>query len=201
MTEGISRTAFEIFGIDIYWYAIIIVSGVIVAMWLSAREAERVGLKEDDVSDFMLAGLPIAFIGARLYYVLFNFEPYLNDPIQIFNLRSGGLAIYGGLIAGGLWLLFFCQRNFIPTWRFLDIAAPSVLIAQAIGRWGNFVNQEAYGPITTRSFLENLYIPDFIINNVYIEGAYRQPTFLYESVWSILGFILLLLLRSKKRLV
>ncbi|KFN90825.1 prolipoprotein diacylglyceryl transferase [Tetragenococcus muriaticus PMC-11-5] len=198
MTEGISRTAFEIFGIDIYWYAIIIVSGVIVAMWLSAREAERVGLKEDDVSDFMLAGLPIAFIGARLYYVLFNFEPYLNDPIQIFNLRSGGLAIYGGLIAGGLWLLFFCQRNFIPTWRFLDIAAPSVLIAQAIGRWGNFVNQEAYGPITTRSFLENLYIPDFIINNVYIEGAYRQPTFLYESVWSILGFILLLLLRRKK---
>ncbi|AYW46899.1 prolipoprotein diacylglyceryl transferase [Tetragenococcus osmophilus] len=200
MTEGISRTAFEIFGIDIYWYAIIIVSGVIVAMWLSAREAERVGLKEDDVSDFMLAGLPIAFIGARLYYVLFNFEPYLNDPIQIFNLRSGGLAIYGGLIAGGLWLLFFCQRNFIPTWRFLDIAAPSVLIAQAIGRWGNFVNQEAYGPITTRSFLENLYIPDFIINNVYIEGAYRQPTFLYESVWSILGFILLLLLRRKKGL-
>lgn len=200
MTEGISRTAFEIFGIDIYWYAIIIVSGVIVAMWLSAREAERVGLKEDDVSDFMLAGLPIAFIGARLYYVLFNFEPYLNDPIQIFNLRSGGLAIYGGLIAGGLWLLFFCQRNFIPTWRFLDIAAPSVLIAQAIGRWGNFVNQEAYGPITTRSFLENLYIPDFIINNVYIEGAYRQPTFLYESVWSILGFILLLFLRRKKGL-
>lgn len=200
MTEGISRTAFEIFGIDIYWYAIIIVSGIIVAMWLSAREAERVGLKEDDVSDFMLAGLPIAFIGARLYYVLFNFEPYLNDPIQIFNLRSGGLAIYGGLIAGGLWLLFFCQRNFIPTWRFLDIAAPSVLIAQAIGRWGNFVNQEAYGPITTRSFLENLYIPDFIINNVYIEGAYRQPTFLYESVWSILGFILLLLLRRKKGL-
>lgn len=198
MTEGISRTAFEIFGIDIYWYAIIIVSGVVIAMWLSAREAERVGLREDDVTDFMLAGLPIAFIGARLYYVLFNIGPYLNDPIQIFNLRSGGLAIYGGLIAGGLWLLFFCQRNFIPTWRFLDIAAPSVLIAQAIGRWGNFINQEAYGPVTTRSFLENLHIPDFIINNVYIDGAFRQPTFLYESVWSVLGFILLLLLRRKK---
>jgi len=200
MTEGISRTAFEIFGIAIYWYAIIIVSGVVIAMWLSAREAERVGLKEDDVTDFMLAGLPIAFIGARLYYVLFNIGPYLNDPIQIFNLRSGGLAIYGGLIAGGLWLLFFCQRNFIPTWRFLDIAAPSVLIAQAIGRWGNFINQEAYGPVTTRSFLENLHIPDFIINNVYIDGAYRQPTFLYESVWSVIGFILLLLLRRKKGL-
>lgn len=198
MTEGISRTAFEIFGIDIYWYAIIIISGVVIAMWLSSREAVRVGLKEDDVTDFMLAGLPIAFIGARLYYVLFNIQPYLSDPIQIFNLRSGGLAIYGGLIAGGLWLLFFCQRNFIPTWLFLDIAAPSVLIAQAIGRWGNFMNQEAYGPVTTKNFLEGLHIPDFIIENVYIEGAYRQPTFLYESVWSVLGFILLLILRRKK---
>lgn len=201
MAGVISRTAFEIFGIDIYWYAIIIISGVIIAMWLSSREAVRVGLREDDVTDFMLAGLPISFIGARLYYVLFNIGPYLNDPIQIFNLRSGGLAIYGGLIAGGLWLLIFCQRNFIPTWTFLDIAAPSVLIAQAIGRWGNFVNHEAYGPATTRSFLENLHIPNFIIDNVYIEGAYRQPTFLYESMWSVLGFILLIVLRKKTKLL
>lgn len=200
MTGVVSRTAFEIFGVDIYWYAIIIISGLVIAMWLSSREAVRAGLREEDVTDFMLAGIPIAFIGARLYYVLFNIGPYLNDPIQIFNLRSGGLAIYGGLIAGGLWLLFFCQRNFIPTWTFLDIAAPSVLLAQAIGRWGNFMNQEAYGPVTTRSFLEGLHLPDFIINNVYIEGAYRQPTFLYESVWGALGFIVLVILRKKKGL-
>ncbi len=81
----------------------------------------------------------------------------------------------------------------------MDIAAPSVLLAQAIGRWGNFMNQEAYGPVTTRSFLEGLHLPDFIIDNVYIEGAYRQPTFLYESMWGVLGFILLVLLRKKKK--
>lgn len=198
MLAMIDRVAFEVFGIAIYWYAIIIISGVVIAMWLSSREAQRVGLKEDDVSDFMLAGLPIAFVGARIYYVLFDIQSYLADPIQIFNIRSGGLAIYGGLIAGFLWLLFFCQRNFIPTWTFLDIAAPSVLIAQAIGRWGNFMNHEAYGPVTTHSFLANLHIPQFIINNMYIDGAFRQPTFLYESLWSLLGFVLLILLRNKK---
>ena len=84
----------------------------------------------------MLIGLPVSIIGGRLYYVLFDLEPYLKDPIQIFNTRSGGLAIYGALIAGGIWLYFFCQRNFISPVTFLDIAAPSVLLAQGIGRWG-----------------------------------------------------------------
>lgn len=198
MLAMINRAAFEVFGIAIYWYAIIIISGVVLAMYLSSREAVRVGLKADDVTDFMLGGLPIAFIGARLYYVIFNIQPYLADPIQVFNIRSGGLAIYGGLIAGLLWLLFFCERNFIPSWLFLDIAAPSVLIAQSIGRWGNFVNQEAFGPITTENFLVNLHIPQFIIDNMFIEGAFRQPTFLYESLWSLLGFIIIVLLRNKK---
>ncbi|MDU7056415.1 MAG: prolipoprotein diacylglyceryl transferase, partial [Enterococcus hirae] len=126
---------------------------------------------------------------------------YIADPIQIFNIRSGGLAIYGGLIAGAITLYFFTKYHFISMWTFLDIAAPSVLLAQAIGRWGNFMNHEAYGPVTTRIFLENLHIPRFIIDNMYIEGFYRQPTFLYESVWSLIGFILLLFLRNKKHLL
>ena len=196
----INRVAFDLFGIEIYWYALIIVFGIVVAMWLSTRESIRVNLKPDDVSDFMLIGLPVAFIGARLYYVLFNIGPYLEEPMQIFNLRSGGLAIYGGLIAGGIWLYFFCQRNFISPWTFLDIATPNVLLAQGIGRWGNFMNHEAYGGETTRAFLESLYLPNFIIENMNIDGAYRQPTFLYESLWNFLGFIVLILLRKQKNL-
>ncbi|MBA5255854.1 prolipoprotein diacylglyceryl transferase [Enterococcus hirae] len=201
MIAQIDRVAFNLLGIPIYWYALIIVSGIIIAMWLSSREAVRVGLKSEDITDFMLWGLPLSIIGARLYYILFDLQQYIADPIQIFNIRSGGLAIYGGLIAGAITLYFFTKYHFISMWTFLDIAAPSVLLAQAIGRWGNFMNHEAYGPVTTRIFLENLHIPRFIIDNMYIEGFYRQPTFLYESVWSLIGFILLLFLRNKKHLL
>jgi phosphatidylglycerol:prolipoprotein diacylglycerol transferase len=197
----VNRVAFELFGLPIYWYAIIIVSGVIIAMWLSTREAVRVGLKPDDVTDFMLIGLPVSIIGARLYYILFDLQYYIDDPSQIFNSRSGGIAIYGALIAGGIWLYFFCQRNFISPWTFLDIAAPSVLLAQGIGRWGNFMNHEAFGAEVSRSFLESLYIPKFIIDNMYIDEAYRQPTFLYESVWNVIGFIVLIFLRKKTGLL
>ena len=201
MIAQIDRVAFNLLGIPIYWYALIIVSGIIIAMWLSSREAVRVGLKSEDITDFMLWGLPLSIIGERLYYILFDLPQYIADPIQIFNIRSGGLAIYGGLIAGAITLYFFTKYHFISMWTFLDIAAPSVLLAQAIGRWGNFMNHEAYGPVTTRIFLENLHIPRFIIDNMYIEGFYRQPTFLYESVWSLIGFILLLFLRNKKHLL
>lgn len=197
----VNRVAFELFGLPIYWYAIIIVSGVIIAMWLSTREAVRVGLKPDDVTDFMLIGLPVSIIGARLYYILFDLQYYIDDPSQIFNIRSGGIAIYGALIAGGIWLYFFCQRNFISPWTFLDIAAPSVLLAQGIGRWGNFMNHEAFGAEVSRSFLESLYIPKFIIDNMYIDEAYRRPTFLYESVWNVIGFIVLIFLRKKTGLL
>ncbi len=197
----VNRVAFELFGLPIYWYAIIIVSGVIIAMWLSTREAVRVGLKPDDVTDFMLIGLPVSIIGARLYYILFDLQYYIDDPSQIFNIRSGGITIYGALIAGGIWLYFFCQRNFISPWTFLDIAAPSVLLAQGIGRWGNFMNHEAFGAEVSRSFLESLYIPKFIIDNMYIDEAYRQPTFLYESVWNVIGFIVLIFLRKKTGLL
>ncbi|PTO40463.1 prolipoprotein diacylglyceryl transferase [Enterococcus mundtii] len=201
MIAQINRVAFDLLGVPIYWYALIIVSGIIIAMWLSSREAVRVGMKAEDVTDFMLWGLPLSIIGARLYYILFDLPQYIANPIQIFNIRSGGLAIYGGLIAGGITLYFYTKYHFIDIWTFLDVAAPSVLLAQAIGRWGNFMNHEAFGPDTTRSFLESLYLPNFIIDNMYIDGIYRQPTFLYESMWSLLGVIILLLLRKKAHLL
>ncbi|MGX7329223.1 prolipoprotein diacylglyceryl transferase [Enterococcus bulliens] len=201
MVGYVNRVAFELFDLPIYWYAVIIISGVVIAMVLSSREAERVGMKADDVTDFMLVGLPLSFIGARFYYILFDLQPYLADPIQVFNIRSGGLAIYGGLIVGAIWLYYFCSRHFISMWTFLDIAAPSVMIAQSIGRWGNFMNHEAFGGETTRSFLESLHLPQFIIENMNIDGAYRQPTFLYESLWTFIGFIVLVGLRKKTGLL
>jgi phosphatidylglycerol:prolipoprotein diacylglycerol transferase len=197
MIGQINRTAFELFGLQIYWYAIIIVSGIAIALWLANREALRVGLKEDDMTNFIFWALPIAIIGARLYYILFDLEPYLADPIQIFNTRSGGLAIYGGLIAAAIVLIVYTRHHFIDPWLFLDVVAPSVMLAQAMGRWGNFTNHEAYGGETTRQFLEGLHLPQFIINNMYIDGAFRQPTFFYESMWSLLGFILILIVRKK----
>ena len=197
MIGQINRTAFELFGLQIYWYAIIIVSGIAIALWLANREALRVGLKEDDMTNFILWALPIAIIGARLYYILFDLEPYLADPIQIFNTRSGGLAIYGGLIAAAIVLIVYTRYHFIDPWLFLDVVTPSVMLAQAMGRWGNFTNHEAYGGETTRQFLEGLHLPQFIINNMYIDGAFRQPTFFYESMWSLLGFILILIVRKK----
>ena len=197
MVAQINRVAFELFGLQIYWYAIIIVSGIALALWMSNREAVRVGLKEDDMTNFILWALPIAIIGARLYYILFDLEPYLADPIQIFNTRSGGLAIYGGLIAAVIVLIVYPRHNFIDPWLFLDVVAPGVMLGQAMGRWGNFTNHEAYGGETTRQFLESLHLPQFIINNMYIDGAFRQPTFFYESMWSLLGLILILIIRKK----
>lgn len=198
MLAQVNPIAFRLLGIPVYWYAIIIVSGIVLAVWLSSKEAVRVGLQADDVVDFMLWGLPAAIVGARLYYVAFQWQDYVNNPIEIIFTRNGGLAIYGGLIGGGLALFFFTRYRFISTWTFLDIAAPSVIIAQAIGRWGNFMNHEAYGPATTRQFLESIHLPTFIIENMNIDGVYHQPTFLYESAWNVLGFIVLLLLRRKK---
>lgn len=197
MAAQVNRVAFELFGLQIYWYAIIIVSAIAIALWLSNREALRVGLKEDDMTNFILWALPIAIIGARLYYILFDLGPYLADPIQIFNTRSGGLAIYGGLIAAVIVLIVYTRHNFIDPWLFLDVVSPSVMLAQAMGRWGNFTNHEAFGGETTRQFLESIHLPQFIINNMYIDGAFRQPTFFYESMWSLLGFILILIIRKK----
>lgn len=194
----VNPVAFNLFGLEVKWYGVIIVTGIVLAVWLATREANRVGLREDDIVDFMFWGLPFSILGARLYYVIFEWRYYIDNPLEIFAIRNGGLAIYGGLIAGGLVIYFFTQSRYISFWKFLDIAAPGVIIAQAIGRWGNFMNQEAYGGVTTLAHLQNLKLPNFIIENMLIDGAYRQPTFLYESLWNVIGFLLLLWLRQKK---
>lgn len=198
---AINPIAFSLGGLSVHWYGVIIASAVLLAIFLGTNESEKRGIKGDDIIDMMLWALPISIIGARIYYVIFEWRYYIQHPAEIIAIWNGGIAIYGGLIAGGLTVYWFTKKRGLPFWLVLDIAAPSVIIAQAIGRWGNFVNQEAHGEATTKAFLEGLHIPDFIVNNMNIEGVYYQPTFLYESLWNVLGFILLLILRRRKNLL
>jgi len=189
----IDPVAFQIGPFAIRWYALCIVSGLILAVYLASKEAPKKNILPDDILDFILIAFPLAIIGARLYYVIFRFDYYSQHMGEIFAIWNGGLAIYGGLITGAIVLYFFADRRLINTWDFLDIAAPSVMIAQSIGRWGNFFNQEAYG-----AAVKSLnYLPSFIRDQMYIDGSYRQPTFLYESSWNLLGFLLILILRRK----
>ncbi|WP_407370720.1 prolipoprotein diacylglyceryl transferase [Carnobacterium sp.] len=197
---AINPIAFSLGPLDVYWYGIIIAAAIFVAIFLSMREAEKRGIDGEHIVDMALWALPIAFIGARLYYVIFELDYYLQNPGEIIAIWNGGIAIYGGLIAGGLTVYWYTKKHGIPLWLMLDILAPSVLLAQAIGRWGNFMNQEAHGGEVTRSFLENLFLPEFIIKQMEVNGVYYQPTFLYESLWSLAGFLLIVILRNKKHL-
>lgn len=193
--------ALEIGPIIIHWYGVIIAAAILVAVFLSTKEAKKKGLEEDTIVDLALWAIPIGFLGARLYYVLFELDYYLANPGQILAIWNGGIAIYGGLIAGGITVYVIVKKKGLSLWLLLDILAPSVLLAQSIGRWGNFINQEAHGGEVSRLFLENLLLPEWIINQMHINGAYYHPTFLYESLWSLAGFGLLLLLRNRKQLL
>ena len=185
--------ALQLGPISIRWYAICIVSVLILAVYLSMKEAPRKKIDPDDIIDFILIAFPLAIVGARLYYVIFEWGYYSQHLGEIFAIWNGGIAIYGGLLTGALVLYLFSRRRLIEPIDFLDIAAPSVMIAQSIGRWGNFFNQEAYG-----AAVKSLnYLPSFIRDQMYIDGSYRQPTFLYESIWNLLGFLLILILRRK----
>ncbi|WP_156470463.1 prolipoprotein diacylglyceryl transferase [Levilactobacillus senmaizukei] len=181
--------------IQVHWYGVIIATGVIIAVLLAVREGNRRGIKADDIYDMILWALPAALIAARLYYVIFEWKYYAKNPGEIIAIWDGGIAIYGSLIGAGIVVYLFCRSRFIPTWLMLDVAAPTVILGQAIGRWGNFMNQEAFGQITSLSFLQGLHLPDWVIQQMLITGSYRQPTFLYESTWDLLGFVVLMSLR------
>lgn len=200
LIAALNPVAFRLDNLQVRWYGLIITASIILAVYLSMREAAKRQIDPDQIVDLLLWILPISIVGARLYYVIFEWEYYQVHPEEIIMIWHGGLAIYGALIASVIVLLIFCARRFIPPWLMLDVIAPTVILAQAIGRWGNFMNQEAYGAKTTLSFLQQLHLPSFIINQMYINGAYRQPTFLYESLWSLLGFIILILLRHRQHL-
>ena len=195
-----NRIVLDLGFIQIYWYSIFILLGVIVGSVFVYREAKKQGLSTDQLVDLIFYTMIIAIIGARVYYVAFNLDYYLANPLSIFEIWNGGLAIHGGIISGFLFLVFYTKKKHIRLLKLLDILIVGLIIGQVIGRWGNFFNGEAYGAVVTKETLMKQGIPTFIINGMYIDGVYHQPTFLYESVANLIGFFLLLLLRRYKYL-
>ncbi|MYV05379.1 MULTISPECIES: prolipoprotein diacylglyceryl transferase [Furfurilactobacillus] len=200
LVGALNPIALHLGPIEVHWYGVIITTGVFIALWLSVREARRRQINPDDLYDFLLWALPVALISARIYYVVFQWSYYQHHLDQIIAIWDGGIAIYGSLIGAIIVVILFTRWRKIPTFLFLDVLAPTVIMAQGIGRWGNFMNQEAFGKITTLAHLHALHLPQFIITQMDIGGVYRTPTFLYESVWDIAGFIFLLATRHIKGL-
>lgn len=202
--EPLNRVFLQLGPITIYWYAVFIMSGVALGLYLAIREGKRMGIKPDFFYDLVTYGLPISIIGARIYYVAFSWDYYSAHPEDIIKIWQGGIAIHGAIIAAFLFGVYFCNKRKTSTWLIADIASISFLIAQAMGRWGNFMNQEAHGDVVPgstldaqREFLQSLLIPDFIVNNMYIDGAYYHPTFLYESLWNFIGFLIAIFILRK----
>jgi len=187
--------------IKIYWYSFFILMGVIVGYKLAINESQKFKIPKDYMINYFFYVLIFGLLGARAYYVIFNFAEYQNNLLDIFKVWEGGLAIHGGIIAGILVTLVYTKKYKIPFFRIADIMVISLIIGQCIGRWGNFFNGEAHGPVTTLSFLQSLHLPKFIIDGMYINGTYYQPTFLYESIGCLIGFIILILIRKRKNLI
>ncbi len=191
------RYIFSIGNIDVEWYSFLIVVGAILAIILTIREAKIFNYPIDFTFNLCFWVIIVGIIGARLYYVLFNLDSYSNFW-DIFKIWEGGLAIHGGIIFGLITCVLYCKKYNARTIRVLDFIVPGLLLAQAIGRWGNFFNGEAHGAATTLVHLQNLHLPEFIIEGMNIGGVYYEPTFLYESLWCLLGFIIILIVRRLK---
>lgn len=184
--------------IEIRWYSVIMLIAILAASAVILKEAKKKGFTEDFINNLFFYTIIFAIIGARLYYVLFNLSEYQNDILGIFRIWEGGLAIHGAIIGGLLFIIYYTKKYKVNTLLLLDIIVVGLILGQVIGRWGNFMNGEAYGPITTYENLKSLLIPEFIIKGMNINGIYYHPTFLYESLLNILGFIILLILRNGK---
>lgn len=194
---ALSRNAIQIGNFSVKWYGVIMAVAIVVATWMAIIEGKKRQISSDDFIDLLLWAVPLGYVGARIYYVVFEWKYYSQNPNQIIAIWNGGIAIYGGLIAGLIVLLVFCYTRQLPPFLMLDIIAPGVMAAQIIGRWGNFMNQEAHGAATSLHYLQSLHLPEFIIQQMKINGVYYQPTFLYESFFNLIGLIIILSLRHK----
>lgn len=200
---SVDRVAFELFGISLYWYGIIIAIGLMAGMYTASVAAGKLGEKRDIVFDIVLACAPFAVICARLYYVLFSLEDYIDNPVEIINLRSGGLAIYGGIIGAVVSAFVYCRITHKNILRIFDIGGVGLITGQMIGRWGNFFNQEAFGNNTTlpwgmtgdkiKEYLVGLQEAGISVN----PDMPVHPTFLYESLWSAMTLVCLFLIIYK----
>ena len=194
--------SFKIGSFTIAWYAIFILTGVILAVILGVKEGKKLGIASDIIYTGVVITLPIAIIGARLWYVLFNISSFSSFG-EVLGFKNGqfvglsGLAIQGGVIAALITVYIYCRKRNVKLYRILDVVAPGFLIGQILGRWGNFCNHELYGPIVKNpEFLKAIPI---LGENMFINGAYRHPTFLYESALNLIGLIIMLVLRRKSK--
>lgn len=197
---NVKDIAFRVFGWPIHWYGIIIALGFLLAVYYCSKKAPSYGIEPDDIIDLLIFAVPLSIIGARIYYVIFYLDLYRNadgslDFARMVRVWDGGLAIYGGIIAAILTLLVFCRVRKVPFLAFADVGSFGMLIGQLVGRWGNFVNVEAYGGPTDLPWRMGIYDT--------VSGVYQymevHPTFLYESLWNLLGFLLLALVVAKRR--
>ena len=185
--------AFSLGPLNIHMYGLIIACGLIAAVLYACRRSKQFGLKEDDIIDGVLWVTPFAILCARVYYCVFSWDMYKDNPISMLYIWEGGLAIYGGVLGAILGVVVFCKCKKISVAALLDLVALGFLIGQSAGRWGNFFNREAFGA-PTESFLRM-----GLFNNFTGAVEYYHPTFLYESVWNIVGFVLLHFLSKKRR--
>lgn len=193
-----SKIALSFGPIEITWYSICIFLGIILAGIIINKESKRSNIPTTFITSLIFWCVFFGIIGARIYYVLFNLDYYSSYPIEIIKIWNGGLAIHGGMIAGLITLIIYCKKYKVNVLKMLDIAVPGLILAQSIGRWGNFFNAEAHGSVVSKAFLEGLHLPEFIIKGMYIGGNYYHPTFLYESILCLIGFFVLIGIRSLK---
>ena len=187
--------AFTVFGHDIYWYGILISLAVVIAVAMVYTQAKKKGIDPDSMLDYALLTIPTAIVFARIYYVIFEWEQYADNPISALYIWNGGIAIYGSIIGGVIATLIFSKWKKISFWTLADLVAPGLVLGQAIGRWGNFFNQEAFGPLVTEASKQ------FFPYAVYIErlGEWHMATFFYESVACLAIFIFLLVYRARAK--
>ena len=196
----IDPVAFNLGPLSVRWYGIIIAVGILLGYFVAQRALVKAGLHKDTLVDIIFYSARFGFIAARIYFVIFQWPYYAENPGEIIKIWHGGIAIHGGLIGGFIAGVIVCKVKNLNPFQIGDIVAPSIILAQGIGRWGNFMNHEAHGGPVSRAFLEQLHLPNFIIENMYINGQYYHPTFLYESIWDVAGFIILVNIRKHLKL-
>lgn len=198
--KHIDPVAFNLGPLSVRWYGIIIAVGILLGYFVAQRALVKAGLHKDTLVDIIFYSALFGFIAARIYFVIFQWPYYAENPSEIIKIWHGGIAIHGGLIGGFIAGVIVCKVKNLNPFQIGDIVAPSIILAQGIGRWGNFMNHEAHGGSVSRAFLEQLHLPNFIIENMYINGQYYHPTFLYESIWDVAGFIILVNIRKHLKL-
>ena len=183
---------------EIRWYSVLILIAAIVVLTMSQNEGKRFNVKKEFMFNMLFWALIFGIIGARLYYVIFNWHMFSGDLLEILKIWNGGLAIHGGLIAGLITIIIYTKKYNVRTLRVVDFIVVPLLLGQAIGRWGNFFNQEAHGAATTIAKLKSLMVPDFVIDGMTIDGVIYTPTFFFESILCLIAFIVLLFIRRGK---